>query len=128
MSRKETRFIPGSGGIDVLMSGVFDLYPLRDDVDPNCITGIEILDEARSELLDRAMWAVVKQKGNDPLNTADGNDYEGVLLGESSVVVLISQIQASVLVEGPGVQASYSTTVANGKEYLAVSVSLTNSV
>jgi hypothetical protein len=122
-SRKETRYQP-SGTVEVLMDNITDFYPVFSTDDPNCIENIEMLDGDRVELLDRAMWAVLKQRGNDPLDSTDGNQTEECLMGEISAVALISQITASVLEEGPGVQATFSTSVSDGKEYLTVTVVL----
>jgi len=128
VSRKEYRLQPGSpGGVEVLMSDIFDLYPVFSASDPDLIEDIEILDDPRVELLDRAMFAVIKQRGGDPLSLQDGSQWEEALLGEISVTTLLTQVHAAVLQEGPGVQSNFSTSVANGREYLSVNVSLTNS-
>jgi len=128
VSRKELRLQPGSTGTEVLMSDIFDFYPIFSASDPNTIMDIEILDDPRTELLDRAMFAVIKQRGGDPLSLQDGSQWEESLLGEISVTTLLAQVHAAVLQEGPGVQSSFNTSLVNGKEYLSVSVSLTNSV
>lgn len=127
VSRKVTRYQP-SGAVDVLVSNVSDLYPVFDEDDPNLITNIEMLDDDREELLDRGMWAVMKQRGLDPLNPLDGNQYEECILGDISPVVLTMQIMMSVLKVGPGVKVSFSSYVSDGKEKMLVEVELTNSV
>jgi hypothetical protein len=84
VSRKETRIFP-DGPKEVLVDNVFDLYPVFGD-DPlydgldnisdldrkNMIMDVEILDGDRIELLDRAMFALVKQRGMDPVEPQDG--------------------------------------------------------
>jgi hypothetical protein len=122
-SRKETRY-QASGSVEVLMDNITDLYPVYSASDANKITNVEILDDSRLELLDRAMWAVLKQLGNDPLNPDDGNPIEECILGEVSAIVLITKIAANVLAVGPGVQIDYSTSIVDGKEYLAISLTL----
>jgi hypothetical protein len=122
-SRKETRLQP-DGVVDVLVSNVTDLYPIFEDEAESIISDVEILDDARLELLDRAMFAVVKQRGNDPLNLEDGNQIEECLMGEISPVALIGQISSSVAQEGPGVRISFDTGVVDGKEYLTVALTL----
>lgn len=122
VSRKETRYQP-QGLVEVLMSDVTDLFPV---LDGDVITDIEMLDGDREELLDRAMWAVFKQYGNDPLDLTDGNQYEECILGEISPLVLMTEISASVLEEGAGVQEEYSSSTVDGKDYLTVTVRLTN--
>ena len=121
-SRKITRYQP-SGSVLVLMDNITDIYPVFNDAGE--ITDIEMLDNERDELLDRAMWAVLKQRGGDPLDPLDGNQHEECVLGEISPVALIGQITASVAAEGPGVRSSFSTSTLDGKEYLSVAVTLT---
>lgn len=126
VSRKETRYLP-SGNVQVLMSSAYDLFPVLSD-DGITILDVEILNDDRTELLDRAMWAAIKQYGLDPLNPTDGNQYEGVIHGETSVVALVSQIYNNVIEEGTGVTVTYETYIANGREYLTPRVMLTNAV
>lgn len=122
VSRKEMRYQP-SGGVSVLTSDITDLFPIMEG---DVITDVVMLDDERDELLDQGMWAVFKQRGNDPLNLGDGNQYEEAILGEISAVTLMSQIMASVLDVGPGVKVEFSSGVSGGKEYLTATVSLTN--
>jgi hypothetical protein len=124
VSRKETRYQP-TGAVDVLMSDVTDFFPVFDG---DKITDIEILDNYREELLDRAMWAAFKQLGLDPLDTGDGNQWEECILGEVSVVALMAQITANVAEEGVGVQVSFETSTVEGKDYLVVNIFLSNTV
>jgi hypothetical protein len=126
VSRKEARYQPGTGGVEVLMSNIFDMYPVfGDSTNENLITDIETISGDRVELLDRAMWAVVKQRGNDPLDETDGSQWAEAILGEVSVATLLTQVHAEVLEEGPGVKDTYTTSIVDGKEYLVVDVSLT---
>jgi hypothetical protein len=122
-SRKETRFQP-SGSVDVLMDNITDLYPVFSAYDPDKITNLEMLDGDPTELLDRAMWQVLIQRGGDPLDSTSGVQTEECIMGEISVLVLLTQIAASVLLAGPGVKANFSTGIADGKEYLIVTVTL----
>lgn len=126
VSRKETRYLP-SGNVQVLMSSVYDLYPVVAE-DGLTILDVEILDDDRMELLDRAMWAAIKQYGVDPLNLTDGNQYEEVIHGETSIVALMSQIYNNVIKEGTGVTVTFETYIADGREYLTPHVMLTNAV
>jgi hypothetical protein len=128
VSRKEQRMQP-SGMVEVLVSDVFDLYPVMSDTDPTLITDIEMLDDARTELLDRAMFSTVKQRGGDPLDPLSGIQWAEGVLGEVQVPILMNQIQAEVQQEGPGVKAEFETVVSpTGKQYFQVAVKLTNAV
>jgi hypothetical protein len=123
VSRKEARMQP-EGLVEVLVDNVFDLYPICAD-DPrydgqdiyigqdrvseqdrkNIIMDIETVDGDRAELLDRAMWAVVKQRGGDPVEPDDGIQWAEAILGEVITPVIIQQVRSSVGEEGPGVRS-----------------------
>jgi hypothetical protein len=122
VSQKEPRLQP-SGAVEVLVSNVFDLYPVFGEDD--YIMDVAVLDDDRAELLDRAMFATVKQRGSDPLEPGDGIQLAEAVIGEVSTLVIITQIQAVVQKEGPGVRASYEMLRAGGSEYLSVKVTLT---
>jgi hypothetical protein len=135
------------GPVEVLVDNVFDLYPVFGD-DPRykdvdlfpgqagvtdeeragLIVDVEILDDDRAELLDRSMWAVVKQRGGDPVEPNDGNQWAEAVIGEVIAPVIIQQVHASVSEEGPGVRAVPGTVVNNGKENLIFKVELTNAL
>jgi hypothetical protein len=141
VSRKEARLLP-SGPAEVLVDNVFDLYPvfgddkrylgseyletLTSEERRNLITDIEVLDDDREELLDRAMWAVVKQRGGDPVEPDDGNQWAEAVLGEVITPAIIQQVNASVGEEGPGVRVIPDTVLNNGKENLIFRVGLTD--
>jgi hypothetical protein len=143
VSRKETRFQP-SGPVEVLVSNIFDLYPIfgnddrfiyrdqlskqdREDVE-NLIVDVEILDDDRAELLDRSMFALVKQRGLDPVEPGDGVQWAEAVIGDVIAPTIIQQVHASVGEEGPGVRAVPGTIVNNGKENLVFKIELTNAV
>jgi hypothetical protein len=127
VSRKETRLQP-SGAVEVLTSNVFDLYPVYSPTDPNLIMDVEMLDDDREELLDRAMFGTVKQRGADPLDIYSGVQWAEAVLGEVSIPVVQLQIQGEIQQEGPGVTVTYDTVVSpSGKQYFQYAVKLTNS-
>jgi hypothetical protein len=146
VSRKETR-MQMEGPVEVLVDNVFDLYPVFAD-DPrydgqdiyigqdliskedrkNVIMDMEIVDGDRAELLDRAMWALVKQRGGDPVDPEDGNQWAEAVIGEVSAPVIIQQVHASVSEEGPGVRVVPGTVVNNGRENLIFKIELTNAL
>ena len=127
VSRKEKRWQPDGSGIEVLVDNIFDLYPVYgNSIDRNMITDVEVLDDPDEELLDRAMFAIVKQKGIDPLDKEDGNRWAEAVLGEISGVTVIDDIYKSVAVEGPGVRVTTETISNKGKPGTAFSVQLVN--
>jgi hypothetical protein len=126
VSNKERRLQP-DGPVEVLIDGVFDLHPVfGDPEDENLITDIEILDDAREELLDRAAFAVVKQRGLDPIEPLDGVQWEEYLLDETPAPVILQQVAAAVAREGPGVQIEPEVVQNGAQSYTIFHVKLTN--
>jgi hypothetical protein len=125
VSAKERRILP-EGPVDVLVDNVFDLYPLFNGTDENFITNIEILDDDRTELLDRAMFALLKQRGLDPVDPPDGIQWEEYLLGEVPAPVILQQIAAAVAEEGPGVRLTTEVVQNGSASYTVFTVQLTN--
>jgi hypothetical protein len=143
VSRKEKRLLPG-GPADVLMSSVFDVYPifgndpraadivekeglarLGEEALANLIMDVEILDDDKEERLDRAAWACIKQRGADPVDPEDGIQWAEALLGEIQVPVIILQQQSAVAEEGTGVHIAYDTVRSGGKNLLTFTLKLT---
>jgi hypothetical protein len=135
------------GPMEVLVDNICDLYPIFAD-DPryngqdihvgqdkvleedrkNVIMDVEMLDDARGELLDRALFALLKQRGQDPVEPGDGIQWSEALIGEVPSPMIIQQVHTSVSEEGPGVRV-VPTTVKNGdKENLIFKITLTNAM
>jgi hypothetical protein len=146
VSRKETRMQP-EGPIEVLVDNIFDLYPICAD-DPrydgqdiyagqdrvseqdrkNVVMDVETIDGDRVELLDRAMWAMVKQRGGDPVEPQDGVQWAEAVIGEVIAPVIIQQVNTAVSEEGPGVRVTPGAAINNGRENLVFKVELTNAM
>jgi hypothetical protein len=132
----------------VLVDNIFDLFPvyandsrvkdnqalqdylatLSGQDRENLIVDIEILDDPRDELLDRAMFALVKQRGMDPLEPSDGIRWSEYLLGDVPAPVILQEISVSVGKEGPGVRATPRTVRHGESSYTVFTVMLTNAV
>jgi len=127
VSRRESR-IMGEGLVDVLIDNACDLYPITDSVNQNLIADVEILNSPRQELLDRALFAVMKQRGNDPVEPEDGIQWSEAIMGDVPASMIVQQVHQAVAEEGPGVRV-FPQTVKNGqKENLVFKVELTNAV
>jgi hypothetical protein len=146
VSRKETRMQP-DGPVEVLVDNIFDLYPVCAD-DPryngmdiytgqdrvseqerkNIVMDVETVDGDRAELLDRAMWALVKQRGGDPVEPDDGIQWAEAVIGEVIAPVIVQQVHTSVSEEGPGVRAVPSTVKNGSRESLVFKIELTSAV
>jgi hypothetical protein len=146
VSRKERRLQP-DGPVDVLVDNIFDFYPIFADSEKyidqdiyigqdrvsaeerkNLIMDIEMLDNDRQELLDRAMFALVKQRGNDPVEPGDGIQWAEAVAGEVPSPVIVQQVHSSVSEEGPGVRAIPSTVKNGDRENLIFAIELTNAL
>jgi len=146
VSRKERRWQP-DGPVDVLVNNICDLYPIFAN-DPkyagtevemeqgriagqdreNIIMDVEMLDDDRAELLDRAMFALMKQRGADPVEPEDGLQWAEAVLGEVPPPAILRQAHSSVSEEGPGIRAVAGVVKSGSREHLVFKVELTNAV
>ena len=146
VSRKERRWQP-DGPVDVLVDNICDLYPIFAD-DPkyagaeiemghdtiagqdreNIIMDVETLDDDRAELLDRAMFALMKQRGGDPVEPEDGVQWAEAVLGEVPPPAILQQAHSSVSEEGPGVRAVAGVVKTGSRECLVFKVELTSAI
>jgi hypothetical protein len=140
VSHKETRLQP-DGPVQVLVDNVFDLYPVHADdarfpywgqlqgkeVEDaaHFIVDVETINDPREERLDRAMFAAVKQRGQDPVEPDDGIQYAEALIGEVPPSTIVRQVHKSVSAEGPGVRVVPGVIKSGGKESLYFKMSLT---
>lgn len=108
VSRKEQRLQP-QGLVEVLIDDVFDIFPIYSDgFDSNLIVDAEILDNADAEQLDRAMFAAVKQRYNDPVEPLDGIQWGEYVLGELPAALILVQLQSAIYAEGASVKFAIS--------------------
>ena len=127
ISKKETRYQP-EGAVDIIVDNICDLYAVFADSPQfagedvyvnnklaslaerkNLIMDVEILDDERKELLDRATFAMMKQRGQCPIEAQDGIQWAEALLGEMPTPIIINQVRAAVREEGADVQVTTST-------------------
>jgi len=146
VSRKEKRW-QADGPVDVLVDNVCDLYPVfasdpiyagqaiqigQDTITgqdrENIVMDVEIIDDDRAELLDRAMFALMKQRGADPVELNDGVQWAEAVIGEVPPSVILQQVQSAVFEEGPGVRATAAVIKNGSRENLFFKVELTNAV
>jgi len=146
VSRKERRWQP-DGPIDILVNNICDLYPIfandpryvnqdiqmgqdtiTDQDRENIIMDVEMLDNDRAELLDRAMFALMKQRGADPVEPDDGIQWAEAVIGEVPSPSILQQTSSSVSEEGPGVRAVADVIKNGSKQNLIFKVELTNAI
>lgn len=144
VSHKERR-VYKDGPVEVLMDNICDLFPIFAD-DPryaeqniytgqgriapqdreNIVMDVEVMDSDADELLDRAMFAVMKQRGGDPTEPEDGNQWAEAVLGEVPPPIIVQQVQQAVAREGPGVRVEASTVKNGDRENLVFRVNINN--
>jgi hypothetical protein len=123
VSRREQRFQP-DGPVEVLLDNTCDLYPVFDESDEDLIVDVEFLDDDQAELLDRAMFASVKQRGLDPLDPDDGIQWAEYAIGDVAAPVILQQATTAVGKEGPGVRLTLDTVRVGGVDYTTFSLKL----
>lgn len=96
VSKKEKRW-QQNGPVLELVDDIFDLYPITVD---NVITDIQTIT-GDEELLDRAMFSLIKQKGLDPIDKEDGISWAQNVIGEVPSDIILLQVQNEVQKEGP---------------------------
>jgi hypothetical protein len=140
VSRKEVRNMP-DGPVEVLIDNICDLYPIFGDSPlydgqdvyagqdkENIIMDVEILNDDRAELLDRALFALLKQRGSDPVEPEDGIQWAEALIGEVPSPVIVRQVHDAVSEEGPGVRVTPSTVRNGDNGNLVFKIELTNAM
>lgn len=140
VSRKKPR-VYKDGPVEVLMNNTCDLFPIFGN-DPrfagqdiytttgkvapqdrkNIIMDVEILDDSYTELLDRSLFATMKQRGGDPTEPDDGIQWAEAVLGEVPPSLIVQQVQRAVAEEGPGVNIEASTVKNGNKENLVFKI------
>jgi hypothetical protein len=123
VSRRERRYQP-DGPVEVLVDNTCDLYPVFDPDDEDLIVDVEFLDDDQAELLDRAMFAIVKQRGLDPLEPGDGIQWAEYAMGDVAAPTILQQVATAAGREGPGVQVVPETVYSGGTAYTAFHVNL----
>ena len=119
---QKAEMLQPQGMIDVLVSGINDFY-LIEETDTNgqrWIKDIEIIDDFPEEEKDRAVFAAIRQKGQDPIAPDEGVQWAEVLLGEAPVMLLMQQIIDAVSNETKYVNVNFETIIVNGQEQLVV--------
>jgi len=143
VSRKERR-VYKDGPVEVLLDNVIDLFPIFGN-DPrfdsqdiyigqdrivgqdreNIIMDVETLDGDSAELLDRAMSAIMWQRGADPVEPGHGIQWAEAVIGEVPPTAIMQQADKAVREEGPGVQIAPFVVKSKDRENLAFKISLT---
>ncbi len=109
LSEKATMYQP-DGAVDVLVNGVFDFYLTEhtDELGQKWIDDIEIL-EGLPEEEDRVMFAIIRQRGQDPISPGEGIQWSEAMLSEIPVPLLMSQITNAAAEESSYVNVGFQS-------------------
>lgn len=126
ISEKTTMYQP-NGPVDVLVGGVFDFY-LKEHIDEfgqKWIDDLETLDGTEEEQ-DRVMFAIIRQRGQDPIAPGEGVQWAEALMSEIPVPLLMSQISSAAADESSYISVGFQSIPVDGKPQLAISISSMN--
>ena len=143
LSQKEQMQQP-NGLVDVLINGINDFFLIEredefgqlwiDDVEtvdgfmaakekePSLLwmdykaTAKDFLDEEK----DRTTFAVIRQRGMDPMLPAQGIQWAEAMLSEIPVPLLMQQIMDAAINESQYVNVSFETVTVGGEELLSI--------
>ena len=121
VSQKEDMYQP-KGLVEVIVSGINDLY-LKEHTDTagqKWIDDIEIIDDFLEEEKDRVVFAVIRQRGQDPITPSEGVQWAEAMLSEIPVALLMQQIKDVVTAESDYVDVGFDTITINGEEQLSI--------
>ena len=121
VSQKEQMYQP-TGAVDVITSGINDFFLLEetDELGQKWITDIEILDDFLEEENDRVVFAVIRQRGQDPMLPSEGIQWAESMMSEIPVPLLMQQIMDAAVKESQYVNVTFETIKINGQEQLSI--------
>ena len=111
-----------NGLVDVITNGINDFF-LVEETDINgqkWITDIEIITDPIEEEKDRVVFAVMRQKGQDPIAPNEGVQWTEAMLSEIPVPLLMQQIIDAASSESAYINVSFETITVNGEQQLSV--------
>jgi hypothetical protein len=121
VSQREEMMQP-DGVVDVVTSGINDFFLIEGiDVDEQIwIEDVEILDDFLEEEKDRTVFAVIRQRGQDPMAPGEGVQWAESMMSEIAVPLLMQQIVDAAASESQYVNVNFETIEVNGYEQLSI--------
>lgn len=121
ISQKEEMMQP-QGMVDVVVDGINDFFLIEetDEFDQKWITDVETIDEFLEEEKDRVIFAVIRQRGQDPINPFEGIQWAESLMNEIPVPLLLQQITDAAVNESQYISISFDTIIVDGQEQLSI--------
>lgn len=121
LSQKEEMYQPG-GLVDVIVDGINDFFLIEetDGLGQKWIKDVEIIDDFLEEEKDRVVFAVIRQRGQDPISPFEGVQWAESMLSEIPIPLLMQQITDAAVNESQYVNVSFETIKINGQEQLSI--------
>lgn len=121
ISQKEEMMQP-QGMVDVVVDGINDFFLIEetDEFGQKWITDVETIDEFLEEEKDRVIFAVIRQRGQDPINPFEGIQWAESLMNEIPVPLLLQQITDAAVNESQYISISFDTIIVDGQEQLSI--------
>lgn len=125
VSQKDRMYQP-DGVVDVIVDGIFDFFLIEhtDEFGQKWIDDIEGIDDFFEEEKDRTVFAVLRQKGLDPMNIYEGVQWSETMMSEIPVPLLLQQIVDAAARESDYVNVSFETIIVGGQEQLSIRFNL----
>lgn len=127
VSQKEEMYQP-NGAVDVITSGINDFFLIEhtDEDDQIWIYDVESIVDFLEEEKDRVVFAVLRQRGQDPMAPNEGIQWAETMMSEIPVTLLMQQIVDSAIAESNYVNVSFETITIGGQEQLSVRFNTTD--
>jgi hypothetical protein len=121
LSQRE-KMVQPTGTVDVITEGINDFFLIEetDDEGQKWISDIETITDFLEEEKDRVVFAVLRQKGQDPIAPYEGVQWAESMMSEIPVPLLMQQIMDAAMKESNYVNVSFETIKINGQEQLSV--------
>ena len=121
LSQRE-KMVQPTGLVDVITEGINDFFLIEetDDEGQKWISDIETITDFLEEEKDRVVFAVLRQRGQDPIAPFEGIQWAEAMLSEIPIPLLMQQIMDAAAKESNYVNVSFETIKINGQEQLSV--------
>lgn len=121
ISQREEMYQP-NGVVDVITAGINDFFLIEetDEEGQKWIKDVEIITDFLEEEKDRVVFAVIRQRGQDPTLPYEGVQWAEALMNEIPVPLLMQQIIDAAGSESSYVNVSFETITVNGQQQLSV--------
>lgn len=121
LSQRE-KMVQPTGPVDVITEGINDFFLIEetDNEGQKWISDVETITDFLEEEKDRVVFAVLRQRGQDPISPYEGIQWAECMMSEIPVPLLMQQIMDAAIKESNYVNVNFETIRINGQEQLSV--------